>query len=41
LSKAITTTPTGSSSITIKSTAAVINSAAVNRGIDPGSHQAV
>jgi hypothetical protein len=41
LSKTITTTPTGSSAITIKSTAPVINSAAVNRGIDPGSHQAV
>ena len=41
LSKAITTTPTGSSAITIKSTAPVNNSAAVNRGIDPGSHQAI
>ena len=42
LSKAITTTPTGSSAITIKSTAPVVNSAAaVNRGIDPNSYQAV
>jgi GH25 family lysozyme M1 (1,4-beta-N-acetylmuramidase) len=41
LSKAITTTPTGSSAITIKSTAPVINSAVVNRGIDPNSYQAV
>jgi len=41
LSKAITTTPTGTSAITIKSTAPVVKTAAVNRGIDPNSYQAV
>jgi hypothetical protein len=41
LSKTITTTPTGSSAITIKSTAPVVKTAAVNRGIDPNSYQAV
>jgi hypothetical protein len=41
LSKAITTTPTGTSAITIKSTAPVVKAAAVNRGIDPNSYQAV
>jgi hypothetical protein len=41
LSKAITTTPTGTSAITIKSTAPVVKTEAVNRGIDPNSYQAV
>jgi hypothetical protein len=41
LSKTITTTPTGTSAITIKSTAPVVKTAAVNRGIDPNSYQAV
>ena len=38
---AITTTPSGTASITIKPATAEVKVAAVNRGIDPTSHQTV
>jgi hypothetical protein len=38
---AITTAPTGTASITIKSDSTSVNGAALNRGVDRTSHQAI
>lgn len=38
---AMTTTPTGTAAITIKSAAPEIKAVAINRGIDPTSHQVI
>jgi GH25 family lysozyme M1 (1,4-beta-N-acetylmuramidase) len=38
---AMTTTPAGTAAITIKSAAPEVKAVAINRGIDPTSHQAI